>query len=67
MATQTDPVCSMQIEETDAAGQSKFEGTTYYFCSSTCQGQFDANPKTFTSESENKKQLKHQRTINHGQ
>lgn len=48
MAKATDPVCGMQIETTDAAGQSDFEGRTYYFCSSACKEQFDANPARFT-------------------
>ena len=50
MAKATDPVCGMQIETSDAAGQSEFEGRTYYFCSSSCKEQFDANPARFTSE-----------------
>lgn len=49
---QTDPVCGMQISEEDAAGQSEFEGRTYYFCSSACKEQFDANPTRFTSENQ---------------
>ena len=53
MAKQTDPVCNMQIEEQDAAGQTEYEETTYYFCSSSCKQQFDANPTRFTNESEN--------------
>ncbi len=53
MANQTDPVCGMQIEEQDAAGQSDFEGRTYYFCSSACKDQFDANPTRFINKSEN--------------
>ncbi len=53
MTNQTDPVCGMQIEERDAAGQSDFEGRTYYFCSLACKQQFDANPARFINESEN--------------
>lgn len=54
MAKATDPVCGMQIETTDAAGQSDYKGRTYYFCSSSCKEQFDANPARFTeNESEN--------------
>ena len=47
---ENDPVCGMQIEKADAAGQSEFEGRTYYFCSSGCKEQFDADPARFTSE-----------------
>lgn len=54
MEKQTDPVCDMQIEIADAAGQSDYNGRTYYFCSSSCKEQFDANPTRFTeNESEN--------------
>ncbi len=51
---QTDPVCGMEIEERNAAGQSEYQGRTFYFCSSACKEQFDANPTQFiTNESEN--------------
>ncbi len=51
---QTDPVCGMEIEERNAAGQSEYQGRTFYFCSSACKEQFDANPTRFiTNESEN--------------
>lgn len=54
MEKQTDPVCGMQIEKADAAGQSDYNGRTFYFCSSACKEQFDANPARFiTNESEN--------------
>lgn len=53
MTMQNDPVCGMQIEESDAAGQSDYAEQTYYFCSSACKEKFDANPTQFTNESEN--------------
>lgn len=43
-----DPVCGMQIEAADAAGQSEYEGQTIYFCSSGCKERFDANPTGFS-------------------
>ncbi|MDQ3712093.1 MAG: YHS domain-containing protein [Acidobacteriota bacterium] len=49
MAQPVDPVCGMQIEEEDAAGQAEHEGTTYYFCSTACQRKFEANPAEFTN------------------
>ena len=52
MSKQTDPVCEMQMEESEAVGQSEFEGTKYYFCSESCKEQFDVNPKPFTRETE---------------
>lgn len=53
MAMQNDPVCGMQIDKADAAGQSEYEGRTIYFCSSACKERFDANPTQFINESEN--------------
>ncbi len=55
MDKQLDAVCGMQIEKADAAGQSGFEGRTYYFCSSAFKEQFDANPTRFIVKSENQK------------
>jgi len=52
MDKQTDPVCDMQIEVEDAAGQSDYEGRTYYFCSPVCKEKFDANPTRFINKSE---------------
>ena len=51
MAKQTDPVCDMQIEEQDAAGQTEHEGTTYYFCSPACQSKFEENPVEYANQS----------------
>ena len=51
MTKQTDPVCNMQIEEQDAAGQTEYEETTYYFCSSTCQKKFEENPAEYVNQS----------------
>lgn len=49
--THKDPVCGMQIEAANAAGQSEYEGQTIYFCSTGCKQKFDANPTRFdTSE-----------------
>ncbi len=50
MATHKDPVCGMQIEEADAAGQTEHEGSAYYFCSSACKSTFEANPDEYVSK-----------------
>jgi Cu+-exporting ATPase len=50
MATEKDPVCGMQIDPSDAAGQSDFEGRTFYFCSEDCKTKFDQNPAQFTGD-----------------
>ena len=43
----TDPVCGMKISRDGAAGQSEYQGTTYYFCSAACKQKFDAAPTSF--------------------
>jgi P-type Cu+ transporter len=50
MATEKDPVCGMDVDTTDAAGQSDFNGKTYYFCSDSCKEQFDENPQQFAGD-----------------
>jgi FtsP/CotA-like multicopper oxidase with cupredoxin domain/YHS domain-containing protein len=47
MAQVTDPVCGMTIDSASAAGKSSYQGETYYFCSDSCQQQFEANPSRF--------------------
>ncbi len=48
-ATETDPVCGMQVWPDRAAGKSEYDGRTYYFCSLGCMAKFDKNPSEFTS------------------
>lgn len=50
MSNQTDPVCGMQVEESEAAGQSEYEGKTFYFCSTGCKDKFDSSPDDYTSQ-----------------
>jgi Cu+-exporting ATPase len=42
-----DPVCKMQVDENKAAGESEYQGKTYYFCSPVCKRKFDANPAQY--------------------
>ena len=46
MTNQTvhDPVCHMDIDIRNAAGTSEHDGLTYYFCSTGCKADFDADP-----------------------
>jgi len=44
-----DPVCGMSVEESDAPDKLDHDGTTYYFCSSDCRQEFEANPGDYTS------------------
>ena len=48
----TDPVCGMDVKERSAAGESSFEGETYYFCSKDCKLKFDENPELYVEEGE---------------
>ncbi len=42
-----DPVCGMEVEESQAAGKSEYQGRPYYFCSEECKEQFDKSPERF--------------------
>lgn len=42
-----DVVCGMEIDPTEAAGQSEYQGKTFYFCAPGCKRKFDANPQQY--------------------
>ena len=48
----TDPVCRMTVEEPTAAGPSIYEGRSFFFCSSRCQREFEADPPRFVPKGE---------------
>ena len=48
--THRDPVCSMQVDEKNAAGRSEYQGQTYYFCSENCKERFDENPQQYVKQ-----------------
>ena len=39
-----DPVCGMQVDPDDAAGMTKFEGKSFFFCSPSCLAAFEKDP-----------------------
>lgn len=43
----TDPICGMQVDPRTAAGQSEYQGQTYYFCSPGCKKTFDGDPQKY--------------------
>ena len=45
--TQRDPVCRMRVPEKPAGGTFKYDGHTYFFCSSGCKTKFVANPEAY--------------------
>ena len=42
-----DVVCGMEVDPTKAAGNSQYNGKTYYFCSNGCKAKFDAEPTQY--------------------
>ncbi len=47
-----DPACGMDIEPEDAAGESEFQGNTYYFCSNECKRKFDEKPQSYAKQTQ---------------
>ncbi len=47
--TATDPVCGMQVSPEQAI-ESKYQGTSFYFCSESCQKRFDDDPAGVLAE-----------------
>ncbi len=45
-----DPVCGMNVESTTAAGQTEYQGQTYYFCAAGCQKRFEADPQRYLNK-----------------
>ncbi|HEX6198440.1 MAG TPA: HAD-IA family hydrolase [Jiangellaceae bacterium] len=48
-AITTDPVCGMTIEQSTAAASVTYHGSAYFFCSTACQEQFQADPDRYTA------------------
>lgn len=44
-----DPVCNMQVDETDAEFTTEYDGKTYYFCSKSCQEAFESDPEEYVA------------------
>jgi Cu+-exporting ATPase len=42
-----DPVCGMQVDESEEARSTEYKGKKYYFCSPTCETKFKANPEYY--------------------
>ncbi|MGD8351911.1 MAG: copper ion binding protein, partial [Nitrospirota bacterium] len=45
-----DPVCGMEIEDSEAAAASGRDGSTYYFCSTSCKENFDKDPERYLNK-----------------
>ncbi len=45
-----DPVCGMDVDTATAAGQSEYQGQTYYFCGTSCKEKFDLDPTQYVGK-----------------
>ncbi|NLG68849.1 MAG: YHS domain-containing protein [Firmicutes bacterium] len=54
-----DPVCGMQVKETEAAATAQHMGQTYYFCSGACKAQCEKNPGKYVGQHETRGEHRH--------
>lgn len=47
-----DPVCGMDVKESEAAGTSVYRGKMYYFCAPGCKKKFDEHPEVYIKSEE---------------
>ena len=47
-----DPVCGMTVEEQSAIASTVYAGKKYFFCSTHCQHEFEANPTKYAASTE---------------
>ncbi len=52
MSTAIDPVCHMEVEESQAKAISEYKGKKYYFCAVGCKKAFDKDPEKYLSGKE---------------
>lgn len=45
-----DPVCSMEVTDTDSEATVTYDETVYYFCSQACRDLFEQNPGSYLNE-----------------
>lgn len=50
-----DPVCKMEIEQTEAKANTTYNGITYYFCCHHCKIAFEKDPKNYLCHNKIKK------------
>jgi len=48
--TAIDPVCGMEVEESEAEYKTVYQGKTYYFCAPGCLRSFQAEPEKYLSQ-----------------
>ena len=62
-----DPVCGMVFVKEDAAGQTLYNGETYYFCAPSCKKTFVSEPEKYLATFNNKGSSKESNEINFGE
>lgn len=50
MAMAIDRVCGMEVDTSQPAATSDYQGTTYYFCAPGCKRQFERDPEKFLGQ-----------------
>jgi len=44
-----DPVCQMDVDETQTKFKSDYAGLKFYFCSEECKDTFDSQPERYAT------------------
>jgi Cu+-exporting ATPase len=44
-----DPVCGMEVDETQAVATVEYEGKIYYFCAPGCKRAFEKEPEKYVA------------------
>ncbi|MGB7063031.1 MAG: YHS domain-containing protein [Candidatus Zixiibacteriota bacterium] len=44
-----DPICGMEVSESQAAASLEYKGQKFYFCASSCYDAFEKNPDKYSS------------------
>lgn len=45
-----DPVCKMEVKESQATASATYQGTTYYFCAPGCKTAFEKDPEKYVGK-----------------
>jgi YHS domain-containing protein len=45
-----DPICHMEVKESEAVATSEYKGKTYYFCAVGCKKAFDQDPEKYLAD-----------------
>lgn len=46
-----DPVCGMEVEESQARATTEYKGQKYYFCAVACKEKFEKEPEKYIQRS----------------